>query len=71
MPQKITYQDKGSRVERVLELLTPVTGIVAPAAHAKFIGQIYVDTVAKKGYMAVATDSEVAANDWEQVTFVV
>lgn len=53
-----------------LKAALPVNGIVAPTAHAAYIGQVYVDTVAKKGYIAVAIDSEVPANDWEEITFV-
>lgn len=66
--QKITYPDYGSRSMRVLEALTPLTGAAAPAAHADFIGQIYVDTVLGKGYMAIATDSADAADDWKEIT---
>ena len=46
----------------------PLKGVVAPAAHADFIGQIYVDTVLGKGYMAIATDSADAADDWKEIT---
>ena len=62
--QKITYPDYGSRIIRVLEALTPLTGATAPAEHADFIGQIYVETTTPVLYVAVATDSEEAANDW-------
>lgn len=62
--QKITYPDYGSRSMRVLEALTPLTGAVAPVEHASFIGQIYVETTTPVLYVAVATDSEEAANDW-------
>lgn len=48
--------------------LYPLTGVVAPAAHADFVGQLYVDTVLGKGYMAVATDSATAADDWKEIT---
>lgn len=48
--------------------LYPSTGVVAPAEHADFVGQLYVDTVLGKGYMAVATDSVVAADDWKEIT---
>lgn len=64
MANKITYPDFGSRSMRVLEVLTPLTGAAAPAAHADFIGQIYVETTTPALYVAVATDSEEAANDW-------
>jgi hypothetical protein len=62
--QKITYPDYGSRSMRVLEALTPLTGAAAPVKHADFIGQIYVETTTPALYVAVATDSEEAANDW-------
>jgi hypothetical protein len=62
--QKITYPDYGSRSMRVLEALTPLTGAAAPVEHASFIGQIYVETTTPALYVAVATDSEEAANDW-------
>ncbi len=62
--QKITYPDYGSRSMRVLEALTPLTGAAAPAEHASFIGQIYVETTTPALYVAVATDSDEAANDW-------
>jgi hypothetical protein len=62
--QKITYPDYGSRSMRVLEALTPLTGAAAPVEHADFIGQIYVETTTPALYVAVATDSEEAANDW-------
>jgi hypothetical protein len=66
--QKITYPDYGSRSMRVLEALTPLTGAAAPLEHADFIGQIYVDTVLGKGYMAIATDSAASADDWKEIT---
>jgi len=62
--QKITYPDYGSRSMRVLEALTPLTGTAAPAEHASFIGQIYVETTTPALYVAVATDSEDPADDW-------
>lgn len=62
--QKITYPDYGSRSMRVLEALTPLTGAAAPAEHASFIGQIYVETTTPTLYVAVATDSEDPADDW-------
>ena len=66
--QKISYPVYGARVQRVLDALTPLIGVVAPAEHADFIGQLYVDTVLGKGYMAVATDSASAADDWKEIT---
>lgn len=69
MSNKITYPDFGSRSMRVLEALTPLTGAAAPAEHASFVGQIYVDTALGKGYIAIATDSVNAADDWKEITF--
>lgn len=46
----------------------PLKGAVAPTEHADFVGQLYVDTVLGKGYMAVATDSAAAADDWKEIT---
>ena len=71
MPQqKITFPDAGAKAMRVLNALTPINGEAAPAVNAAYFGQIYVDTVAKKGYMAVAVGSATPADDWEQITFV-
>ena len=55
-------------VEAAMADLYPLTGVVAPAEHADFIGQLYVDTALGKGYMAVATDSASAADDWKEIT---
>ena len=63
--------DVGSKSMRVLELLTPLNGVVAPTAHADFIGQKYIDTAAKAVYIAIAIDSAIAANDWQKQTAVV
>lgn len=62
--QKITYPDYGSRAMRVLDALTPINGVAAPAINATFIGQKYIDTVAKNVYVSTAVGSEVPANDW-------
>lgn len=62
--QTMTYPDNGSRSERILELLTPMTGVTAPAVHAEYIGQVFVDTVLGAVYISVATDSVSAADDW-------
>lgn len=51
-----------------IEALTPLTGTAAPTAHANYVGQMFVDTTAKKIYISVATDSATAANDWKEVT---
>ncbi len=69
--QEINFPDNGSRAMRVLEAVTPINEETAPAINAQYLGQIYVDSVAKKIYMAVTIDSEVPADDWQQVTFVV
>lgn len=68
--QKITYPDYGSRIIRVLEALTPLTGAAAPVEHADFIGQIYVETTTPALYVAVATDSVDAGDDWKVITLV-
>lgn len=71
MPQqKIKFPDFGARAMRVLNAVTPINGTAAPAVNAKYLGQIYVDEVAKKGYMAVAVGSATPANDWKEITFV-
>jgi hypothetical protein len=62
--QKITYPDYGSRAMRVLDALTPINGVAAPAINATFIGQKYIDTVEKNVYVSTAVGSKVPANDW-------
>ncbi len=62
--QRISYPDYGARVQRVLDALTPLFGAAAPAANAKYIGQLYVETTTPALYVSVATDSAVPANDW-------
>lgn len=62
--QKITYPDYGSRAMRVLDALTPINGVAAPAINAEFLGQKYIDTVAKNVYVSTAVGSKVPANDW-------
>lgn len=66
--QKIKLGTTGADSRRVLDALTPLTGTAAPAVHADFIGQTFVDTTGKNIYMSVATDSVDAANDWVEVT---
>lgn len=56
----------GSKIMRVLDALSPATGTAAPAVHAEFVGQTFIDTTSKKTYTAVATDSATAADDWIQ-----
>lgn len=67
MTQTITLGNTGADSRRVLEALTPLTGIVAPAANAAFLGQVYIDTVAGDVYSSVATDSVSPADDWVKV----
>lgn len=55
--------DKTADDSAILALI-PLDGIVSPAAHADFVGQVYVDTVAAMVYVAVATDSVAPADDW-------
>jgi hypothetical protein len=66
-----TPTDDWANYDGAIEALEPLTGAVAPVEHADFIGQIYVDTVLGKGYMAIATDSADAADDWKEITFAV
>lgn len=70
MAQTIKTGKTGSTAMRVLEAVTPLTGTVAPAVNANYIGQIYVDITAKTAYMAVALASVTPANDWKQITLV-
>lgn len=60
------HADNGSKAFRVLELALPIVGTTAPTENALYYGQRYVDTVAKKVYVATAMGSVVAANDWEE-----
>jgi hypothetical protein len=67
--QKLSIKtDNGSKIMRVLELLTPLNGTTAPTVNATFLGQKYIDTVAKVGYESVAVGSETPADDWKQTT---
>lgn len=63
--QEIKLGTTGADSRRVLEALTPLIGDAAPAEHADYIGQLYVDTVSKAVYISVATDSEDPEDDWE------
>lgn len=65
--QIIKVGGTGSDSRRVLEALTPLTGVAAPAAHADYIGQTFVDTVTGSIYTSVAIDSVSAADDWKKV----
>ncbi len=69
--QKITYPDYGSRAMRVLDALTPINGVAAPAINAKFLGQIHIDTATPAAYMAVAVGSATPADDWKKLEFAV
>lgn len=62
--------DTGAKAMRVLEVLTPVNDVVAPAVNADFIGQIYVNTAGTTAFIAVAVKSATPANDWKQITIV-
>lgn len=42
----------------------PLTGTTAPASQAEYVGQLYIDTTAKKTYVAVADDSADPTDDW-------
>ncbi len=53
---------------RVLDILTPLVGVTAPAENAEFVGQKFIDTVAGKQYFSIATDSVAPADDWVLVT---
>ncbi len=66
--QKISYPVYGARVQRVLNVLTPLVGAAAPTENASYIGQLYVETTTPALYVSVATDSVVAANDWSLST---
>jgi hypothetical protein len=62
--QVIEVGKSGADSRRVLEALTPPTGVVAPTINAEYIGQTYVDTVAKTVYISVAKGSASPADDW-------
>lgn len=67
--QKVKVGTIGATAMRVLEALTPMTGVAAPAVNAEFIGQVFVDTVTPAVYVSVAVGSVAAANDWKKVSF--
>jgi hypothetical protein len=73
MAQNIPVGKNGADSRRVLEALTPPIGSGAPATHATYLGQIYIDTAAvpRAAYISIAIDSATAANDWQKVTFAV
>ena len=66
--QKLTAAQFGAADQRVLDFLTPLNGVLAPAVNASFLGQTFIDTTAGKVYQAVKTDSATPANDWKQVS---
>jgi hypothetical protein len=68
--QNIPIGKSGSTAMRVLEALTPVIGTTAPAAHATYIGQIYINTTAVPPtvYVSVKTNAVAPADDWKQIT---
>lgn len=65
MKQTIKVGATGSDSRRVLEVLTPLNGNGAPAIHAEFVGQVYIDDAGKKVYVSIDTDSVAAADDWQ------
>ena len=69
--QNIPLGTTGADSRRVLEALTPGTGAAAPAVHADYIGQVFVDTTAKVVYVSVAINSTTPADDWQDVSKVV
>jgi hypothetical protein len=66
--QVIETPQFGAADRRVIEKFTPKNGVIAPAMQADFLGQVYINTVTGIVYMAIATDSEVASNDWVRVS---
>jgi len=67
--QKLTPTgNTGADARRVLDTLTPLNGVAAPTVQATFLGQMFVDTVASKVYMSIATDSAAPADDWVQIS---
>lgn len=69
LQQKITLlSDTGAKEMRVLEAVTPVNGVLAPAVNAKYLGQIFIDATAGDAYIAIATASVDPADDWKKIT---
>lgn len=46
--------------------ILPINGTIAPVANAKFVGQLYVDTIEPALYYASAVGN--GAGDWEKIT---
>ena len=65
--QEIIVGSGGADSRRVLDALTPINGVAAPAINATFLGQLYIDTVAPAVYVSVAVGSEVKAEDWKNL----
>jgi len=61
--------DNGSKAFRAQEMALPITGVAAPTEDALFFGQQFVDTTAKKFYVAIAMGT--GAADWVELTQVV
>jgi len=66
--QVIETPQFGAADRRVIEKFTPKNGEVAPDMNADFLGQIFVNTVTGIVYIAVATDSVDATEDWARVS---
>lgn len=58
--------DNGAKAFRAQEMALPITGVAAPTEDALFFGQRYIDTVAKKEYVAVVMGT--GAADWKEST---
>lgn len=67
--QKINMtRQAGADSRQVLDKLTPKNTALGPAVVAEFLGQIHIDTAAKKAYIAVAVGSVTPADDWKEIT---
>lgn len=57
--------DNGAKAFRAQEMALPIIGTAAPTEDALFFGQQFVDTTAKKLYVAVAVGT--GAADWVEL----
>lgn len=64
---KLNARKAGSTAQQVLDALTPLNGVAAPAVNAKFIGQTYIDTATPAVYKAVKVGDATPANDWLRI----